>query len=87
MNATPEQFMEEAEIIIPNLEAIIGHTNAIADESDPEVIACYIDAIQASDNVISRVWHSTPQDIRACIREGRGDYAKIQAKCIALGVV
>lgn len=78
-NLTQEIIYEELKC----LYAIVNFINLIDQSDNKEEINIYIDAIQELDNILN----SDNNRIRESIREGEGDFKKIQKKCIDLGLV
>lgn len=67
--------------------SLVFHIETIEQSDDLELIEISIDAIQFLDDNMADFFGDEHRDIRIDIREGTGDFEKIQQKCIDLGVV
>lgn len=76
---------ETARRISPFLQAMIWHIDNIVKSENKEEIEMSIRALENLNENIPFGKMSIP--IREAIRIGRGDFAKIQKKCIQLGLV
>ena len=86
MNREDREALAKMMMVRPHLQALIDTLNAIVNEDDPGAIASYIDTMQEHENNMDAIWGGG-QCIKDSIRNGLGDYAKIQEKCVRLGVV
>ena len=83
---TNNQELEEIHTVLPLLKALVFHLHAAEEETDKEVLTLHIDAIQELEDEICKYWGPKPP-VREAIRKGMGDFARIQQKCIDLGLV
>ena len=79
-------IIENLKAMLPIVRAMVSTIEAIheADDNDKELITMYIEQLEELDR--RSAWTST-SPVKELIRIGRGDYAKIQAKCVNLGLV
>jgi len=86
MNEELREAMEKGRTVLPHLQALIANLEAVVEENDPVVIAVYIEAMQENENNIGKIFGGGG-NVKESIKNGHGDFAKIQEKCIRLGIV
>jgi len=84
---TEIQIHEEAEFMVMILPKMIACIKQIKKTKEKNHIEMYIDALEKLEEITCRVIDMPYTSIKRKIREGRGDYGKIQKKCIKMGVV
>lgn len=74
-----ELFFKDIEELETLCKASLFHLRGIEQEDDPEVVAVHIMALGELQ--------FGPPSVEQKIREGWGDFAKVQEKCIRMGLV
>ena len=87
-NVQEKEAIKEIIVMYPLVASMVSHINSIAEEPDAEIVSAYIDAIQETRDALDKVTRfKHPESVKDDIRNGRGDFSKIQGKCIAMGLV
>lgn len=87
-NMTEEEMVEQMQKMLEVATHIVFLIGEIEAEADPEVVNLYIDLLGYAKRECDRlIQYHDPRSIREAIRQGSGDYARIQQKCINMGLV
>ena len=87
-NMTEEEMVEQMQKMLEIAKHIVFLIGEIEAETDPEVVNLYIDLLDHAKRECDRLIHyRDPRSIREAIRQGSGDYSRIQQKCIDMGLV
>lgn len=80
--------IQKMEQLLTPLRVVVSTITSIQAEENKEVIEVYLDVLQEMDNqILIIIGEKHKQTIKEQIRAGSGDFAKIQEKCIRLGLV
>lgn len=71
----------------PLIKNIVDLTNSIKQTDDKEAIEIYINQLQNTFDLMPKNWPIPYKTVKEAIRQGHGDFASIQEKCIKLGLV
>lgn len=82
-----ENINEQIDIYYDYFECIYSHIDAIEEETDPEVISVYIEAIEEVNTMIPEYLVGGKINIKKEIKKGRGVFKPIQKKCRSLKLV
>lgn len=66
------------------IENELNLISIIEQENDPKVVSVCLDALQQTSDILHGI---NDMNIRNCVKLGRGDFKRIQAKCIEMGLV
>lgn len=82
------RMKQDIQNMVKGAQAILFHIETIEQSDDKEIIELSVDAIQLIENNVAEALGETERkNMRTVIRNGLGDYVRIQQKCIDLGVV
>ena len=83
-----DEIFKQVNEALPRLQALVGAINFIEASNDIEAIILHLEMIEFLEEQLSISFEDdAPKDIKVLIRNGHGDYKKIQEKCIKLKLV
>lgn len=70
-----------------HLQTLFDTLNAAEKENDSGVLSVYLEILQQKEDEIGKIWGEKDGTVKEYIRQGAGDYSKLQTKFIKLGLV